>query len=99
MKQSCDGSRGRAHFKSRNARLGVVLIAASWLLWIPLPILPFLDYTGFGPGRIAIALLLSSQVLFWIGVVRVGPRAKEILQGWRSSRITKTRHNPPAAEA
>jgi len=54
------------------ARLGLGMVVGSFLPWLLLPALPFLPLSlasrAFGAG----ALLVTAEVLFWLGTVLAG---------------------------
>ncbi len=66
-------------------RLGIVLILLSFLPWVALPAVPWLANEGGSQVRLAAALVILGEVLFWPGVFLAG---KEVwlaakAKGWK----------------
>jgi hypothetical protein len=73
------------------AQAGVVLLVLSVVLWLPLPILPFLPIDGADQLAIAGGLVISAEVAFWTGAALAGPEAARRIRSWwrRSDRGPK----------
>ncbi len=69
---------------SRRAQLGLSLVALSWLLWLPLPALAFLELPNSQRSLIAIGLLTISQFAFWGGLLLAGREVSMHVRAWRN---------------
>jgi len=69
--------------KRHRRTVGWSLIALSWILWLPLPVMA---WGGGGPESPALALsiLLVSQGIFWGGAVLAGPHFGALRQNART---------------
>ena len=74
------------------ARVGLGLIAASFLLWVPLPALPFLSLDLADKAMIGGGLALVAEVAFWGGALLAGPEAARRARSW----FRRRRVDPPA---
>ena len=67
--------------------LGGSLVGASFALWLPLPVLPFLPLSVTHKAAAAAALVGSAAVAFWVGLALAGPALARRLRGcWRRDR-------------
>ncbi len=64
------------------ARAGVVLLGLSLLLWLPLPILPFLSMSTAAKATWAGGLVVGAEVAFWLGALLAGPEAAKRTRSW-----------------
>ena len=84
MHHSGELSPERQRVLSRRALLGLSLMAFSWLLWLPLPALAFLELPSSQRSLIAIGLLILSQFAFWGGVLLAGREISARIRAWLS---------------
>ena len=63
-------------------RSGVVLLALSVVLWLPIPIVPFLDLSAADAVAVVGALVISAEVAFWSGAALAGPEAARRTRSW-----------------
>jgi hypothetical protein len=84
MQHSGEPSPERQRVLSRRALLGLSLMVFSWLLWLPLPALAFLELPNSQRSLIAIGLLTLSQFAFWGGVLLAGREASARIRAWLS---------------
>ena len=63
-------------------RFGVGLIVVSMLLWVPLPVLPFLSVDGTTKVSVAGGLVVGAEVTFWLGAALAGPAAARRMRSW-----------------
>jgi len=63
-------------------RVGVVLLGFSVLLWVPLPVLPFLPLSTGTKAAMAGGLVVGAEIAFWIGVAMAGPEAGRRTRSW-----------------
>lgn len=71
--------RPRARFA---ARLGGLLVVLSVVLWLPLPILPFVPLDGDNKLAIGGGLVVAAEVSFWAGAALAGPEAARRIRTW-----------------
>lgn len=64
------------------AKVGVVLLGLSVLLWVPLPAVPFLSLSGGHKAALGGGLLLGAEVAFWLGAALAGPEAARRARSW-----------------
>jgi hypothetical protein len=62
------------------AKLGLVLIAASCLLWAVVFVVPFLPFSLTSKATIITSLVIVSEVIFWLGILLAG---KELAHRYR----------------
>jgi hypothetical protein len=62
------------------AKIGLVLIIGSCLLWVAVLVIPFLPVSLAKKAVIATSLVLISEVMFWLGILLAG---KELAQRYR----------------
>jgi hypothetical protein len=68
-------------------RAGVALLIGSLLLWVPLPIVPFLPASAATKGAIGGGLVVAAEIAFWAGAALAGPDAVRRFRSWfRSGR-------------
>jgi hypothetical protein len=63
------------------AKLGLVLIVASCLLWAAVLVVPFLPFPLTSKATIITILVIVSEVIFWLGILLAG---KELAHRYRS---------------
>ena len=63
-------------------RSGVGLLALSVLLWVPLPVVPFLSLSGVEKAALAGGLVIGAEVAFWCGAALAGPEAARRARSW-----------------
>ena len=76
-----------AKSSNRWARLGIILILLSGVLWAPLPVIPFLS---LGTGQkvvLASVLFTGVQIAWWVGAGLAGPKAVRAIRGWLRERL------------
>ncbi len=54
-------------------RTGVALLGLSLLLWIPLPVVPFLPLSVGAGTAVAGGLVVGAEIAFWAGAALAGP--------------------------
>ena len=64
------------------ARVGVTLMVSSLLLWLVLPVLPFLSISGTAKATIATMTVVIAELAFWGGTALAGPTAVRRLRSW-----------------
>lgn len=62
------------------AKLGLVLIVVSCLLWAAIFVIPFLPFTLTNKATIITSLVIISEVIFWLGILLAG---KELAHRYR----------------
>ncbi len=62
------------------AKLGLVLIVASCLLWAAVLVVPLLPVTLTSKATIIASLVIVSEVIFWLGILLAG---KELAHRYR----------------
>ena len=62
------------------AKLGLVLIIVSCLLWAAIFVVPFLQFTLANKATIITSLVITSEVIFWLGILLAG---KELAHRYR----------------
>lgn len=75
-------SAGRAVARDWSARVGVALLTMSLVLWLPLPVLPFLSWETATKAAVGGGLVVSAEVAFWLGAALAGPEAARRTRGW-----------------
>jgi hypothetical protein len=73
----CGRVRGRTA-----ARIGVVLIGLSGVLWFSLFAVPFLSLTIAQKAGLAGAMFVGVQIAWWTGAALVGPATVARLKSW-----------------
>lgn len=63
-------------------RLGVILMGLSLVLWLPLPVLPFLSMSAANKAALGGGLVVSAEVAFWLGAALAGPEAARRMRSW-----------------
>jgi hypothetical protein len=66
----------------RWTRLGVVLVAVSVVLWVLLPVIPFLPLSAEFRVGLGVGVLIGAEITFWAGAALAGPEALKRLKGW-----------------
>ncbi len=73
------------------AKLGLVLIIVSCLLWAAVLVVPLLTFTLTNKALIITSLVITSEVIFWLGILLAGKelahryrRQLNPLEWWRS---------------
>ena len=64
------------------ARVGVVLILLSGVLWFSLFAIPFLRLTVGQKAGLAGVLFAGVQIAWWSGAALVGPKTAERMRSW-----------------
>ncbi|MEM7412112.1 MAG: transporter suffix domain-containing protein [Myxococcota bacterium] len=64
------------------SRLGGGLIMLSFLLWVPLPAIPFLSMATTDKALLGGGLAVSAEVAFWGGALLAGPEAARRARSW-----------------
>jgi hypothetical protein len=79
-----------------HAKLGLVLIVASCLLWAAVLVVPLLPFSLANKALIITSLVIISEVIFWLGILLAGKelahryrRQLNPIEWWR--RITRNR--------
>jgi hypothetical protein len=62
------------------AKLGLVLIIVSCLLWAAVLVAPLLPFTITNKALIITSLVITSEVIFWLGILLAG---KELAYRYR----------------
>lgn len=62
------------------AKLGLILIVASCLLWAAVLVVPLLPFTLTDKATIIASLVIVSEVIFWLGILLAG---KELAHRYR----------------
>ncbi|WP_026694650.1 transporter suffix domain-containing protein [Peribacillus kribbensis] len=62
--------------------IGLVLMAVSTLIWCFPFIVPFLDLSGRGKAGLSAVLIVTAEILFWIGVLLAGKEAAKSYKRW-----------------
>ncbi len=62
------------------AKLGLVLIIVSCLLWAAVLVVPLLTFTLTNKALIITSLVITSEVIFWLGILLAG---KELAHRYR----------------
>ncbi|AYC30506.1 transporter suffix domain-containing protein [Paenisporosarcina cavernae] len=61
-------------------RIGLVFIGLSVILWLFLPVIPFLELSTGMKASIAAGTLIAAEIVFWVGALFVG---KEVAQKFK----------------
>jgi hypothetical protein len=64
------------------AKLGFSLLVLSVVLWLPLPVLPFLRIEMSSSLAIGGAFVLIAEIAFWVGAALAGPEAARRMRSW-----------------
>ncbi|MFC0298486.1 transporter suffix domain-containing protein [Geobacillus jurassicus] len=73
-------------------RIGIVLIIASFVVWLIPPIAPFLPFSAAVKALIVTVVIVAAEIMFWIGALLVGKEAAAKLKrhwnpkNWRIKR-------------
>ncbi len=80
------------------AKVGLGFLALSVVLWVPLPVVPFLPLSGAHQAALAGALVVSAEVAFWVGAVLAGPEAARRVRSGLRRALGRSRaaDDPPA---
>jgi hypothetical protein len=74
-------------------------MSLSLLLWVCLLGIPFLPLSVAGRGTVATVLIVTAEVVFWVGAAIAGPAAtRRIRSWWRRSGIDDGRTTEDSAE-
>ena len=63
-------------------RAGVGLLGISVLLWVPLPVLPFLSMSGAQKAGLGGGFVVAAEIAFWVGAALAGPEAAKRTRSW-----------------
>jgi hypothetical protein len=74
-------------------------IGLSTLLWVALPAIPFLPLSLGAKASTAAAALVVAEVLFWIGLLLVGPTVAGRIRGWLRRPSPRPSAGPPRASS
>lgn len=77
---------------SSRAGVGAALVLFSFVLWAPLPVVPFLPIAAVGKTALAGSLFLGTELSFWVGVLLAGPVLVRRL--WRWPRLARLARRP-----
>ena len=61
---------------------GVALLGLSLLLWLPVPVVPFLPLDGAEKAASVGGLIVAAEVAFWLGAALAGPEATRRTRSW-----------------
>ena len=64
------------------ARVGIVLLALSFALWLPIPVVPFLPIDIEVKAGLGAGFFLVAEIFFWLGAALVGPEALKRMRSW-----------------
>jgi ABC-type transport system involved in cytochrome c biogenesis permease component len=66
-------------------KTGIIFIILSFVLWIFIPIIPFLSFSAAAKTGIVSGLFIGGEVFFWLGALLAGKDiAKKFIQKyWR----------------
>ncbi|MCM3733315.1 transporter suffix domain-containing protein [Fictibacillus nanhaiensis] len=53
-------------------KIGIVFIVLSFVLWILIPVIPFLSLSGAVKTAIVSGLFIGGEVFFWLGALLAG---------------------------
>jgi hypothetical protein len=96
---SAPPSTGSTLSRNRWVSAGVVLMSLSLLLWVCLLGIPFLPLSVAGRGTVPTVLIVTAEVVFWVGAAIAGPAAtRRIRSWWRRSGIDDGRTIEDSAE-
>ncbi|NQV24286.1 MAG: transporter suffix domain-containing protein [Rhodopirellula sp.] len=79
------GQSREASSKKAIARIGIVLILLSGLLWFSLFAIPFLPLTVVQKAALAGGVFAGVQVAWWSGAAMAGPQLVARLKSWRKN--------------
>ncbi|AMQ22540.1 transporter suffix domain-containing protein [Geobacillus sp. JS12] len=63
-------------------RIGIGLIIASFVVWVAVPIAPFLPFSAAVKATIVAAVIVAAEVMFWLGVLLAGKEAAMKLKAY-----------------
>ena len=63
-------------------RAGVVLLVVSALLWVLLPVVPFLPLSTGAKAAAGGGLVVAAEIAFWAGAALAGPEAVRRARSW-----------------
>lgn len=66
-------------------KTGIIFVILSFVLWILIPIIPFLSFSGGVKTAIVSGLFIGGEVFFWLGALLAGKDIvkKFIQKYWR----------------
>lgn len=59
-----------------------MLLGLSVVLWMPLPVVPFLSISGADKATLGGGLIVAAEVAFWLGAALAGPEAARRMRSW-----------------
>jgi hypothetical protein len=59
-------------FSTMKKKIGIVFIVLSFVLWILIPVIPFLSLSGAVKTAIVSGLFIGGEVFFWLGALLAG---------------------------
>jgi hypothetical protein len=63
-------------------RIGIGLIIASFVVWVAVPIAPFLPFSAAVKATIVATVIAAAEVMFWLGVLLAGKEAARKLKAY-----------------
>ena len=77
-------------------RSGVVLLGLSVILWLPVPVVPFLSLSGADKVALGGGLIVAAEIAFWLGAALAGPEAARRMRSWfRGGRKRRSESDHP----
>jgi ABC-type transport system involved in cytochrome c biogenesis permease component len=72
-------------FSAMKKKIGIIFIVLSFVLWILIPIIPFLSFSAAAKTAIVSGLFIGGEVFFWFGALLAGKDIvkKFIRKYWR----------------
>jgi hypothetical protein len=59
-------------FSTMKKKVGIAFIVLSFVLWILIPVIPFLSLSGAVKTAIVSGLFIGGEVFFWLGALLAG---------------------------
>jgi hypothetical protein len=59
-------------FSTMKKKIGIAFIVLSFVLWILIPVIPFLSLSGAVKTAIVSGLFIGGEVFFWLGALLAG---------------------------
>ena len=66
----------------KRARLGVLLIILSFVIWLPIPFVPFLNIPPLDKGVLIGELLIGSYIAWFLGLFLAGREVARRIAAW-----------------
>ena len=67
---------------TRWTKTGIALMACSLVIWLVLPLIPFLPLSVGARVTLAGGTLVAAEVFFWLGALLAGPEATRRARSW-----------------